>query len=364
MVSTLLVSLVVLHPGWQSTTGDYAADEPQVEWLVRFAEESDRLFPYVVRTRTSVRKPGSQEYLPAYESSFRTDGAVSRSEDLVVRVCNPEEIRLLEVPEKVVLSDDGVETRSVSGWLPEDAIDVPLRPGTSAFDRLLGVIKPTDPSESSRSPASRLGMTLWCGSLARSVSGRRLSVEVIPSTGDGSGSSEDETVVELLGDDSCAGTRMTFLRSPERTVLTRIVEAATRPDAAEIEFSDHRLIDEHWIAFRIARSTPFTEALVVVDEVRFTPPNVDVEPVRFLPGMRVKDTQVGLDKTIIWTKSGPGEIVSADRMRTYGYKPYEPPVPDEAIEGRAEGFGWMFWAVNGVLVAAVAGLLWLRRGAA
>ena len=262
-----------------------------------------------------------------------------------------------------VETNDGVTSRQIQGWNPGDKIELPIVPAADGpFHEIRGLISPVDPSKETRPELSEAGVRPGGVSFSDAF---RQSEPAISESG-------DLTLVRFPDDPNkiVAMTRFLFVdpskADPADVGLASpwLLKQIEFPDESTLIYESLQETDAGPFPQRYTVTMAGITSERVISEVSFQEQTEPIEPLKFLEGMAIRDTREPGTNWVIWGRDGPGTTVTADELSIMGYEPRRPLPPDDAIGGREEGFGWVFWAVNGILVAAIGGLLWLRRSAA
>ena len=260
----------------------------------------------------------------------------------------------------LVASSDGVEVRSVRGWQPGDDVAVPVRPMSRFFRSVRGRIEPADPA------TPFVPTAVWTIGV-RPTQALTYSELFLGRAPDALKFEEVGGGQVLITVQQPSGRRRqlkdsAFLFDP--TADWPLLEfRPPNPDDGVTTYSDVREVAGRWLPFRRDVTSPvYPDVVMRVEVLELSDACPAVEPLAFPEGMAVFDRREE-DAVHIWGPGGPTQTITRAALQTYGRVPATPPADNAPgqFAGRNPGRDWTFWAVNGLLVATVVALFWLRR---
>ena len=335
-----------------------AADSPP-DWLTTFCERTETFAPCRFEVRTSLKTEGNERL--SSTASFRSGGGVSYAADVSYdRQTGQRSER------STVTTVDGVEQRWVRGWMPGDSVETPVRPTSKFFRDVRGNLDSVD-------PASPMIPTAWAKAGVRPLSsvsysdlflGRPPDALAFSQTDDGLvrcelAGSRDEPMGLTGAAVTFVGAVFLFDPGREWPLMKYGLGGGQRGWAT---FGDFRRVGELELPFEKMVEAPYGTTIARVQEI-VMPPGCDrVKPLQFPEGMAVLDRR---DRSVnyIWGTDGPSVTLDRAALGAYSRRGTPPPPSDAPgqFAGRDPGRGWTSWAVNGLLVATVVALFWLRR---
>ena len=322
------------------------------DWLQAFCETTEAVAPCRLVIRSHLID-GDEERLSSVRG-MRSGGGVVRVSEASFDAETGERSETA-----LAASSDGVAIRSVRGWQPDDAVETPVRAGSRFFRDVRGRIEPADPA----TPFVPTAVWAWGMRPTPSLSYSDLFLGRVPGALKIESRDGGRALVTVL---KPSGPRRqlegaVFVFEPSEA--WPLVEfRPPKPENGVTTFSDVREVGGVWLPYRRDVVSPKYPDIVTRVESLELGECGSVEPLEFLEGMAVFDRR-DEDAVHIWGRGGPKETITRAALRTYGRRPPAANA-DEApgeLAGRQPGRGWLFWTVNSLLVAAVAGLVWLRR---
>ena len=251
------------------------------------------------------------------------------------------------------VSGDGSIARSVRGWLPGGATEVPFGTVDGTEQRIIGTISQHDPTAFLSRVSAPLGLVPVAG-LSYAELFATANWRVVPAD------DPDRFWVEIADVQKCpaeAGVLSEAKYLFDRTAVGWSLREAVYNGFSSKQFLRTESLDGRSYPAETLSIDGSAEVRTEVTDITFSGCE-PIELIAFPDGMKVID-RTRNNLVYLWGDGKPqAEIPYDELVQGTGVSP---PPAGEAIAGRPGGRSFLFWTINGILAAVIVGLFVLRR---